>query len=192
MAEKLSKRANVRSHLLNAVQDHLIANNSYDRYDLVVIFMPYEWIQLLGVTHSPAADQMDNPTKTVVQPFIGMSLTKSLTGVKRIANNGAITHEVGHAFGLNHVPSVPPQISKKTIADRHEGTRFPGIEGIRIAPDGRSGKIKSFEDGNAETKEELLTLMYPRTQPKENQFITRDHYLLLLKNLKKEFGALSP
>ncbi|MCE0507357.1 Ig-like domain-containing protein [Roseivivax sp. GX 12232] len=192
LAEKLSKRANVRSLLLNTVQDHLIANNNYDRFDLVVIFMPYEWIQLLGVTHSPKADQMDNPTKTAVQPFIGMSLTKRLTGVKRIANNGAITHEVGHAFGLNHVPGVPPQISKKTIADRHEDTRFPGIEGIRIAPDGRSGKIKSFEDGNAETEEELLPLMFPRTQPKENQFIARDHYLLLLKNLKKDFVALSP
>ncbi|MDD9728205.1 Ig-like domain-containing protein [Roseovarius sp. SK2] len=192
MTEKIRKRGTVRARLLNAVQDHLVANNSYDRFDLVVIFMPYEWIKLLGVTITPRIDQADNPTREAAQPFIGMSLSKALTGVKRTANNGAIAHEVGHAFGLDHMPGVSLQTTTTAVADLHEGTRWDGIEGMRIAPDGQSGKNKSYEDGNAETELELLPLMYPRTQPKENQFISKDHYLLLLRNLKKDFVALSP
>jgi hypothetical protein len=99
---------------------------------------------------------------------------------------------VGHAFGLDHKPGVPTEGDKAAVADMHEGTRWEGIEGMRIAPDGRSGQNKSYEDGNAETEEELLPLMFPRAQPKENQFISKDHYLLLLRNLKKDFKALSP
>ncbi len=192
VAEKLRKRDAVRSELMNAVQDHLIRNNSYDRFDLVVIFMPFEWIKLLGVTEIPLIDEADNPTNEAAQPYIGMSLTKALTGVQRIANNGAIAHEVGHAFGLDHKPGVPTEGDKAAVADMHEDTRWEGIEGMRIAPDGRSGQNKSYEDGNAETEEELLPLMFPRAQPKENQFISKDHYLLLLRNLKKDFKALSP
>jgi len=192
LTEKLRKRGDVRSELMNVVQDHLIANNSYDRFDLVVIFMPYEWIKLVGVAAIPIIDQADNPTKAAAQPFIGMSLTKALTGVERTANNGAIAHEVAHTFGLDHKPGVPNDSSTSAVSDLHEGTRWKGIEGMRIAPDGQSGKNKSYEDGNAETEEELLPLMFPRAQPKGHQFITRDHYLLLLRNLKKDFVALSP
>ncbi|WP_297774555.1 Ig-like domain-containing protein [uncultured Roseovarius sp.] len=192
VTEKIRKRHAVRSELINAVQTHLIANNSYDRFDLVVILMPFEWIKLVGVANIPIVDEADNPTKAAAQPFIGMSLTQALTGVERIANNGAIAHEVGHAFGLDHMPVVPPQSTTTAVSDMHEGTRWKGIEGMRIASDGQSGQNKSYEDGNAETEQELLPLMFPRAQPKENQFISKDHYLLLLKNLKKDFVALSP
>ncbi|MTJ03498.1 MAG: hypothetical protein FH759_02215 [Sediminimonas qiaohouensis] len=192
MTERLRKRDHIRTELLNHVQDHLVANGAYDGYDLVVIYMPYEWMKLLGVTISPRVDQQDNPTAEAAQPFIGMSLTKALTGRKRIANSAAVTHEVGHAFGLGHPSLQGSADSVNAARDRHENTRWKGIEGMRMDPDGQHAFNKSYEDGNAESEDELLPLMFPRTQVKETLFITRRNYDVMLKNLKKDFISLSP
>lgn len=94
-----------------------------------------------------------------------------------------LTHEFGHAFGLEHLPYVDD------VADREEECssgrrRMAGIEGFRIAPDGRRGWNKSFEEGNAESDRTLLPLMYPCGQRKTEAFVAEDHYRQLLSSLE--------
>jgi len=114
-----------------------------------------------------------------------VSLTGPDSGKPGIPSLGAITHEVGHVYGLEHRPAVRSPAERSRVCDAREDTRMNGIEGLRIAPGGDSGAVKSSEDGNAEKKGELLPLMFPCARgAKPSLFIMQDHYAKLLENLR--------
>ncbi|WP_198586220.1 Ig-like domain-containing protein, partial [Roseovarius salinarum] len=188
----LKKRATVRYRVLKHMQEHLMATGAYDSYDLVVIYLPFEWIRLLGVKSHIYLGRRDGVDIYQAQPFIGMSLTQPGSGSPLISDLGTIAHEVGHAFGLEHRPWVLAGEPAKPTCLRHANTRWDGIEGMRLARDGEAGWNKSHADGNEEAGRELLPLMFPCAREKEKQFITRRNYDILLRNLKKDFSALSP
>lgn len=192
LTTKLKQRQQIRYEVLKHVQEHLTSFGAYDTYDLVVIYLPFEWIKLLGVQSHIYLGRRDGVNIYQAQPFIGMSLTRSDRGESRISDLATITHEVGHAFGLEHRPLVLSGEPAKPTCLRHANTRWHGIEGMRLSRDGMDGANKSFEDGNAESDKELLPLMFPCAKEKERQFITRRNYDILLRNLKRDFSSLAP
>jgi hypothetical protein len=189
LADPLYRRGDIRRTILRHAHDALNAAGAYGDFDAVVVFMPYDWLQLLGVANWDIGPRfmwhdVDQPI-TFTRPVIGMSLTGPDSGKSGIPSLGAITHEVGHVFGLEHRPDVATAAERSRVCDALEGTLMDGIEGLRIAPSGESGAVKSSEDGNAEKKGELLSLMFPCARgAKPSLFIMQDHYAKLLENLR--------
>ncbi|MRU16848.1 hypothetical protein FDP25_15510 [Roseovarius sp. A21] len=189
LADPLYRRGDIRRTILRHAHDALNAAGAYGDFDAVVVFMPYDWLQLLGVANWDIGPRfmwpdVDQPI-TFTRPVIGMSLTGPDSGKPGIPSLGTITHEVGHVFGLEHRPAVATAAERSRVCDALEGTLMDGIEGLRIAPSGGRGAVKSSEDGNAEKKGELLSLMFPCARgAKPSLFIMQDHYAKLLENLR--------
>ena len=189
LADPLYRRGDIRLTILRHAHDALNAAGAYGDFDAVIVFMPYDWLQLLGVANWDIGPrfmwpEVDQPI-TFTKPVIGVSLTGPDSGKPGIPSLGAITHEVGHVYGLEHRPAVATAAERSRVCDAREGTRMDGIEGLRISSGGDSGAVKSSEDGNAEKKGELLPLMFPCARgAKPSLFIMQDHYAKLLENLR--------
>ena len=187
------RRAVVRETLLKAVHDGLADAGLSADFDAVVVFMPYEWIGLGGRAAYDLARIVEGEVPDFAHPTIAMSLTRPGSGKPAVHTLGTVTHELGHVFGLDHIPAAADDA--ETAAERCRmmwdalNTRFDGIEGLRVDPDGAGALNKSAEEGNAEHPRALLPLMYPRGRPKAQQFITRDQYQVLLDTMGP-FGAV--
>ena len=111
-----------------------------------------------------------------------------------------IVHELGHVLGLQHLPFIRTDFQQhQTTVVRDEcwekgGTHvleYKGIEGFRIASDGRSGWNKSSTEGN-EQGSWIVPIMYPSTIPIDDAFIARQHYLQLMKTFDEHHGLPGP
>ena len=189
LVDRLSAREDIRQEILRHTHDALTAAGAYREFDAVIVFMPFEWMQLLGIAEWDSGAHYMRPKSgeevIFTRPIIGISLTVPGSGKPAIQSLGVIAHEVGHIYGLEHRPDFENARERDRICDSLDGTIANGIEGMRIAPSGDKGAVKSSEDGNAEKKGELLPLMFPCARgEKPSLFIMRDHYTKLLKTLR--------
>lgn len=88
---------------------------------------------------------------------------------------GAVSHELGHVFGLHHHPPTPGKkaarirklvcgpgyLKRSSSAGKIVGGSEGKIEGFRIALSGLTGSNKSVVEGNADNPKGLLPLMFP-------------------------------
>lgn len=181
------RRAVVRETLLKAVHDGLAQAGLSAEFDAVVVFMPYEWIGLGGAAAFDLARIVEGEIPDFAYPTIAMSLTRPDSDKSAVHTLGTVTHELGHVFGLSHIPAASDDAATADERCRmmwdNLNTRFDGIEGLRVDSDGSSALNKSAEEGNAEHPRALLPLMYPRGRPKDEQFISRDQYQFLLHSM---------
>lgn len=105
--------------------------------------------------------------------------------------NGAV-HEIGHALGLRHIPTVDRQ-TRADVTRIREWTKgsngalwFDGIEGFRMTRDGKTAWLKSSIEGNAEGRW-LTPLMFPGTIDQHRAFISSWNY----RNIQKKFDIRS-
>ncbi|MEJ6397134.1 hypothetical protein [Yoonia sp. 208BN28-4] len=108
---------------------------------------------------------------------------RSAESLSRWLGNGAdAAHEVGHSFGLFHVPLRQEGNDDYKRLNRTGGI-FEGIDGIRMATNGNGGHFKSTETGNPETPRFLAPLMFPSLLPTGATHILDDHYSTLARNI---------
>lgn len=98
-----------------------------------------------------------------------------------IGNGGDLAHEVGHSFGLYHIPKRVDG-SDDFMRFHDTGGRFPGIDGVRMRLDGTNGTFKSSETGNPENLEKLAPLLFPSVLPTGAGHTTLNNYNLWLQN----------
>jgi len=108
--------------------------------------------------------------------------------------NGLV-HELGHTLWLEHLPTVDGE-ERSVLTDMRDRALanggqpvhwYEGVEGFRIARDGRSGFNKSSVEGNGEGSW-LTPLMFPGTIPFRDSFILRHQYLEVMEWLEARGG----
>jgi len=186
-------RSEARGILLKAAHDALAGAGVSPDYDATVVFMPLSWIGLLGKAEPPEIPT-DGSAPEYLYRMIAVSLTKPGSGKPAIHELGVVTHELGHTYGLRHIPKAyddartPSEKCRIRLSTTNK--RMPGIEGMRLSGGGDSAMNKSYRDGNEEHPRELVPLMHPRARPKIRQFISRANYLDLIETF--ELLGLSP
>lgn len=104
-----------------------------------------------------------------------------------LSDSSALTHEIGHGFGLGHTPDTDCGVSAwlTPAADPSD------IEGFRISLGGRFGWNKSYRDGNAEHPGRLHSLMHPCARPAAETFMRyQDYHTLQSVPYMRRFASL--
>jgi hypothetical protein len=102
---------------------------------------------------------------------------------RQIATDGqALTHEIGHSFGLNHLPYRAKDNNDFT-AYHATGGIFPDIDGILMALSGRSGAMKSSVTGNADNPHYLAPVMFPQLLGESVAFMPTPQYAQLMNSI---------
>lgn len=98
-----------------------------------------------------------------------------------VGNGADLAHEVGHSFGLYHMPlRVGGNDDYLRFSDK--GGRFPSIDGVRMRLDGRGGTFKSSETGNPDDRLRLAPLMFPSVLPTGAGHPSLKNYNLWVQN----------
>ncbi len=108
----------------------------------------------------------------------------------------SVVHEIGHTLWLQHLPFVNEPERESIVSQRDRAWEnggqpnhwHEGIEGFRIARDGKHGWNKSSTEGNEEGSW-LTPLMYPGTIPYRETFIVRHQYLSTMEALESRGGV---
>lgn len=98
------------------------------------------------------------------------------------ADGSPIVHEIGHSFGLSHVP-LRIEGSEDYQLYLQEAGIFPNIDAVRMSRSGESGIFKSSTYGNPEAPAYLAPLMYPTIVGEAKQMIIDEHYDFLLRSI---------
>jgi len=164
------------------------------RADILLGFVPYSVFALGGGAYTNGLWDNDDlgPVEFPI-PLVTMSVKSE------VANLPAIAHEVGHVFGLEHVPTLNTVTQRERLCATDGVSRVSGvgavvagvsIQGFRIAANAGDGANKSTVDGNAESTLGLLPLMFPCQGAKgpiyvskNTSFISDAGYQQLLDNM---------
>lgn len=95
----------------------------------------------------------------------------------------AAVHEIGHSLTLPHLPYVKTDEERTLVIEKVVGGGaiwFAGIEGMRMSRDGADTWLKSSVSGNQESSS-IVPLMFPKTRPTADAFMTHHEYRLLQK-----------
>ncbi|MGY6411298.1 MAG: hypothetical protein ACXIUV_09775 [Alkalilacustris sp.] len=140
------------------------------RADVIVLFVPPGFFPDGTVGYAAGMDAYRGAS---VLGFPGMrvyiaALTSKLSFDRMVQMH---LHEMGHEFGLGHVPGdamLPADCARavegdgRVLEDQLEGWREPGIESSRMAPGGLSGWNKSVTEGNGQDEQNtLVSMMWP-------------------------------
>ncbi|MFC4350397.1 Ig-like domain-containing protein [Fodinicurvata halophila] len=155
-------------------------------FDILVVYMPYDWIERLGVANWDLGSEFLWTDEGVFSsPVVGISLTRPGGSKPRIAELTPITHEIGHILGLEHSPKPSTSQERSMMCDMHKNSIEEDIEGMRLATDGSGGANKNEQEGNEENPDELVNLMLPCTGLKDNMFVKREQYMQLLDSFSQ-------
>ncbi|WP_322890469.1 MULTISPECIES: hypothetical protein [unclassified Yoonia] len=103
--------------------------------------------------------------------------------VSPIATDGqALTHEIAHSFGLNHLP-LRQSDDFDFMAYTRVGGVFPDIDGILMALSGRDGAMKSSETGNADNPRFLAPVMFPNVIGETVAFMPTSQFTQLMDSI---------
>lgn len=113
-------------------------------------------------------------------------------------------HELGHEFGLVHVPGNarldgPCPDRGSVSAEDLIGRNIDGIEAWRMEPGGLQGWNKSQEEGNAQVPGTLVSMMWPWALPRAFMSLTDAEYTRMQESIRmgpavmwQEGSALPP
>lgn len=94
----------------------------------------------------------------------------------------ALIHEFGHVLSLPHNPGEATELLG--------GPLIPDmtIEGFRMNPSGLSGWNKSATEGNAQSTEPLVSLMWPIAVPSRKVMLNPVEYAMAQRDIQRGFG----
>lgn len=188
----------VRNYLMESTHDRLAEAGQTDA-DVWLLFTPFSWLEVagragwdLGVDFDARHDMAEDIR--FAYPTVQMTITRGLGDTPLVSAMQLVTHELGHIYGLDHEPYARDSDHREAICEAREGELYPGIEGFRIEPEGGSydGFNKSSTEGNGQSEDELLPLMFPCGGPSTDYWITRDHYREMIDNLTQLQSRRSP
>jgi len=153
--------------------------------DIIIAFLPHD--DLNGGGHAWSSLGQGGPAVVVI--------TASGEPAYQDRYVESVVHEIGHTLWLQHLPFVDRAERESLVSQRDRAWTnggqpthwHEGIEGFRIARDGKHGWNKSSTEGNEEGSW-LTPLMFPGTIPYRETFIVRHQYLSTMEAIESRGG----
>lgn len=146
-----------------------------DPEDFFVLFVPQGFLGPGSVGHAPMF--RDKGVHSGMHDFRARSIIVEIDydndpETRYSSDELALTvlHEFTHMLGLNHNPGHSGDVPDST------GYFHDGIEGFRMDPDGLGGRNKSTVEGNEESRDTLLPLMWPSISPSRDIMTAPEEY----------------
>lgn len=165
-------------------QAHTLEAAAAGRADVIVLIVPPGFFAGATVGYALGMDVYAS-FATIGVPGMRLYLAAHLPDIPFDELVQLHLHEMGHEFGLEHVPgdARPPNDCARQTAggvplvsySERDGRREEGMEAWRLAPGGLEGWNKSATEGNAEVENNtLVSMMWP--------FVMETRYMSLLES----------